>query len=283
PRASAWLLAGYGAATVLLALYLGMQLETAFGPGLSRVLLPVFRVGNVAVLGGWLLGGLALFALAVLRVASADARRRVRVAFYGTLLGALPFTVLVALHNLSRAPLLIGERWAVPATLLVPLSFAWAMVVHNVFDFRVALRAFTRAVVALLVAALLYVAGEWLASSWWPALGAGVAGAALGLTALLAALAGPARACIGRAGERLVPIEGEWSIADWSPQGADEGQLLRGACEAVMRALRVDGCSALRVEERGAVAARAGAPLAPLLSPRAPEALRHVGGVREPA
>src|SRR5262249_36344574 len=96
PRASAWVLAGYGAATVLLALYVGVKLESTFGPGLGRVLLPLLQFGIGAVAAGWLLGGLVLFALAFLRVESADARRRLRVAFFGTVLGALPLVTLVA-------------------------------------------------------------------------------------------------------------------------------------------------------------------------------------------
>ena len=283
PRARAWVLVGYAMATVLLACFLGVRLEAAFGAGDARVLLPLLTAANGVVIVAGLLGGLVLFALAFLRVESSDARRRLRVAFFGTLAGALPFALIGGLHNLSSVGTLPGERWTVPATLLVPLSFAWAMVVHNVFDFRVALRAFTHALGALLVAALLYLAGEWLASSWWPALGAGVAGAALALAALLAVLAGPARRWLDAAGQRLVPIADEWSLADWSPAGADESELLRGACDAVVRSLRVDGCSALRVSEGGQVLARAGAPLSPVLSARAQEALRHVTGPREPA
>jgi serine phosphatase RsbU (regulator of sigma subunit) len=282
-RARAWVLAGYASATVLFACSLGVQIEASFGSGLGRVLVPLLQAGGGAVLMGWLLGGLVLFALAFVRLESADARRRLHVAFFGTLAGALPFALIGGLRNLSSMGSLPGERWTVPATLLVPLSFAWAMVVHNVFDFRVALRAFMRAVLALLGAGLLYVAGEWLAASWWPALGAGVAGAGLGFAVLLATLAGPARSWIGRAGERLVPIADEWSLADWAAQGGEEAELLQGACEAIVRALRVDGCSALRVSDHGAVLARAGAPLTPVLGPRAEEALRHVTGVREPA
>jgi serine phosphatase RsbU (regulator of sigma subunit) len=235
------------------------------------------------VLTGWLVGGLVLFALEYVREENVDAKRRLRVAFFGTLAGALPVAILGGLHNLSSMGSVPGERWTVPATLLVPLSFAWAMVVHNVFDFRVALRAFMRAVLALLGAGLLYVAAEWLAATWWPALGGGVAGAALALAALLATLAGPARGWIGMAGQRLVPIADEWSLGDWAPQGSDEQELLRGACDAIVRALRVDGCSALRVEDHGTVLASAGAKLTPVLGPRAAEALRHVTGVREPA
>ena len=39
-RARAWVLAGYAAATVLFTLYFGVQLESAFGSGLGRVLVP---------------------------------------------------------------------------------------------------------------------------------------------------------------------------------------------------------------------------------------------------
>lgn len=283
PRARAWVLASYAAATVLLACYLGVMLESQFGAGRGAALLPPLEGASSAVFATGLLGGLVLFAFAFARVRTSDARRRLRVAFIGTLFGALPFALLVGLRNLSQAPALPGERWAVPFMLLVPLSFAWAMAVHNVFDFRVALRAFTRAVVALLGAGVLYVAGEWLAASWWPALGQGVAGAALAFAALLAALAGPAAGWLGAAGRRLVPIADEWSLRDWAPEGGDEQQLLHGACEAIVHALRLDGCAALRVDERGSMLARTGALVAPVLSPGVPAVLRHESGPREPS
>ena len=283
PRARAWVLALYAAATVLLASYVGVVLESSFGAGRALVLLPVLQLAAGTVFDAGLLGGLVLFALAFARAETSDARRRLRVAFFGTVLGATPFALLVGLHNLSHAPALPGERMAVPFMLLVPLSFAWAMAVHNVFDFRIALRAFTRAAVALLGAGLLYVAGEWLASSWWPALGQGVTGAALAVVALLAALAGPASGWLGAAGRRLVPIADEWSLGDWSPDGADEARLLRGACESVLLALRVDACAALRMDERGSVVAQAGTLLAPVLSAGASAALRHERGPKEPS
>ena len=281
PRARAWVLTSYAVATVLLVCFVGVLLESMFGAGHASELVPVVAFANSVLFAAGLLGGLILFGFAFARAANSDARRRLRVAFFGTVIGALPFTLLVGLHNLSHAPALPGERWAVPFTMLVPLSFAWAMAVHNVFDFRVALRAFTRALVGLLGVGLLYMAGEWLASSWWPALGQGVTGAALALLALVALLAGPAGGWLGVAGRRLVPIADERSLGDWNPEGGDEPQQLHGACEAIVRALRLDGCAALRIDERGAVLARSGALLAPALSAETPELLRHVHGPRE--
>jgi hypothetical protein len=84
---------------------------------------------------------LALFARSYLRARSPDARRRLRVALAGTLLGAGPLALLILVRNLSPGTEVPGERWAVVLTLFVPASFAWAVVVHRIFDFRIALRA----------------------------------------------------------------------------------------------------------------------------------------------
>ena len=284
PRARAWVLGGYAAGTVLLACYLGAKLASASGASGLESLLMLLQIGPAVLLAFGILGGLVLFALAFARAESSDARRRLRVAFVGTLLGALPFTVLVGLKNVSPGlAALPGERWAVPFLVLVPLSFAWAMAVHRVFDFRVALRAFTRAAGALLGAGALYVLGEWAAAAWWPAASAGATGGAFAMSALLASLAGPARGWLAAAGQRLVPIEDEPSLAEWSPEGTSETGLLEDACEAIVSALRVEGCSALRLDARGAVAAGAGRPIAPGLSLAAAEALRHASGPHAPA
>jgi serine phosphatase RsbU (regulator of sigma subunit) len=80
-----------------------------------------------------------------------------------------------------------------------------------------------------------------------------------------------------------VPIADEWTLADYNPAGESEEELLQGGCEAVVHALRVDGCTALRWEGGGTVIARAGSLVAPALSPAAPEALRHVTGPHEPS
>jgi len=282
PRARAWVLAGYAAATVLLACYAGAQIASSWGASGLGALRTLLLVAPAVLFAAGLLGGLVLFALAFARTRSADARRRLRVAFLGTVCGALPFALLVGLRNVSSAPVLPGERWAVPFLLLVPLSFAWAMAVHQVFDFRVALRAFTRAASALLGAGALYVAGEWAAAAWWPVARAGATGGALAMSALLAALAGPAREWLGAAGRRLVPIADETSLADWEPEGDDEAALLLGGADAIVEALRVDGACALRLEPSSPVLARSGALLAPALSLAAAETLRHGSGPHAP-
>ncbi len=282
-RGRAWVLVSYASATVLLACFVGVLLESLAGGTRGALLLPLLQVAPSAVATAGILGGLTLFALAFAAADSSDARKRLRVAFFGTLAGALPFALLVGLHSAARMPSLPGERWAVPFTVLVPLSFGWAMAVHRVFDFRVALRAATRALVALLGAALAYLIGEALASSWWPGLGAGVLGGSFAALALFAGLAGPARTWLGTIGQRVVPIADEWSLRDWTPTGADEAALVRDACEAIVRALRLDGCAAVGFGEPGALAGGAGALDSPHLSAAAAEALRHTRGVHEPA
>jgi serine phosphatase RsbU (regulator of sigma subunit) len=284
PRARAWVLGGYAAATVLLACYVGAKAASAWGASGLGALLLLLQVGPAILFAAGLMGGLVLFALAFVRAESADARRRLRVAFVGTLVGALPFAMLVGFKNVAPgADAMPGERWTVPFLVLVPLSFAWAMAVHRVFDFRVALRAFTRAAGALLGAGALYVAGEWAAAAWWPSASAGATGGVLAMSALLASLAGPARGLLADAGRRLVPIADEESLADWSPEGADESRQLQGACEAIVRALRVEGCSALRLDAGGSITAGAGSPIAPTLSLAVADLLRHTTGPHAPA
>ncbi len=283
PRARVWVLGCYASATVLVACFTGVLLESLAGGARTQALVPVLTLAAGVVQAAGVLGGLVLFAWAFGRADSNDARRRLRVAFFGTLLGALPFALLIGLHNLSHARVLPGERWAVAFTLLVPMSFAWAMAVHNVFDSRVALRAVMRALVALLGAAVLYAAGEWLASSWWPAFGRGVAGAALALAALLSALAGPASGWLVTAGKRIVPIAGEDALDDWRPESADEDALLASACATITTALRLAGCRVIRLDGPRALQPAPDEWARREWSAAAIDELRHARGPQEPA
>ncbi len=283
-----WVRAGYGAATALWLLGLAIVLESAFGAGRWSVARPVIDVGGLALFAAGMVGGLALITRSFLRAGSADARRRLRVALFGTLLGASPFVAMVAWHNLAPGVVLPGERLSVAFTLCVPASFAWAIAVHRVFDFRIALRAVTVLLLAGAVATLTYGAGEWVTATWWPALGEGVSGASLAFLAMVAALAGPARPAFARAGARVVPIAGEVSLASWAPSPdavrAGDEALLAEACAAVVGALKLDGACALRVREgRVGLAAFAGARLMPVLGPGFLPALEGADGPVEVA
>jgi serine phosphatase RsbU (regulator of sigma subunit) len=149
-------------------------------------------------------------------------------------------------------------------TLLVPASFAWATAVHRIFDFRVALRAGAVTLLLAIGGGAAYAGGEWLAAMWWPDLGTGIAGGALAFVALTASLAGPAAPRLGSLGARMVPGEGDVSLAGWLPSRAIPGAavaardgtsmreiVLAEACETVCRFLRVDGCLALIVDNGG--------------------------------
>lgn len=263
----------------------------------DRLLGPL-QVLSALWLATGVLAGLALFLAAFARHPNPDARRRLRVALVGTVLGAAPFALVVVSRSLSPETSLPGERWAVFATLLVPASFAWAIAVHRVFEFRVALRAVAGLLAALLAAlALVGLAGA-LQRFGLPAASHGVLGAAVAITLYLAARLSPLRASLAALGARVVPIADERPLAAWTPSPGPAGPgavsaILDSACETVMQALRLDGCSAVHFTERVAVIAHAGAQHRPQLSsafatsslartgPRRPDELPHAGDDRD--
>jgi serine phosphatase RsbU (regulator of sigma subunit) len=288
PRGRPWVRAGYAIATALWLLGLAVVLESVVGPGNWIRARVVLEIGGLALFALGMLAGLVLITRSFIRTRSPDARRRLRVALFGTVLGATPFVVMVAWHNLVPGTAIPGERMSVAFTLLVPASFAWAIAVHRVFDFRIALRAVTVLMLAGLVATLTYGAGEWLAGSWWPRLGEGVSGASLAFLAMVAALAGPARPALARVGARVVPIAGEVSLAAWSPSAeatrSGPDAVLRDACEVIVAALKLDGCAGAHVREgRATLVAFAGARLMPAPGPAFLQSLAGVRGASETA
>jgi serine phosphatase RsbU (regulator of sigma subunit) len=283
-RHRAWVRAGYVLASLLWLGALAIVLEDVFGPGRWGPAIQYLSAGALALFAGGMLGGLALFAGSFSRTRTPDGRRRLRVAFFGTLLGAAPFVFAVAWRNLVPGTPLPAERLTVAFTLFVPASFAWAIAVHRVFDFRVALRAMTVLLLAGLGAAGLYGVGEWLANSMWPQLGEGVSGASLALLALVAALAGPVRPLLSGLGARVVPIADEVSLGSWTPsadavRSGQAAAILREACEAVVSALRLEGCAAARgTNGELRLVASAGARLMPALGPSFADALDRMDG-----
>jgi len=215
-----------------------------------------------------LLAALFLFSRSYRRARSTDARRRLRVALAGTMLGALPFAALVAMRNLFPGVAAPGERTAVILTLLVPASFAWATAVHRVFEFKVALRAGVAMVALAALGAVVYFTGEWLGAAWRQDLGSGVAGGALAFVALTAAVAGPASRWLRSIGERFVPDEAaatERLDADPAARRGAPGQLVEVACRVLCDAFHLDGCVALELVRGGMLrpAGRTGATTAP--------------------
>ncbi len=288
PRLRVLVRLGYGVAAALWLLGLALVLEDAFGPGRWAPALAVLDVGGNALFAWGMLAGLVLFGASVARTRGPDARKRLRVAFAGTLLGIAPFAAAVAWRNLVPGVALPGERIAVAFTLAVPASFAWAIAVHRVFDFRIALRAGAVVTCAGLVGVATWAAGEWLAATWWPELGRDVSGASLAFLALGAALAGPARPLLSRLGARMVPIADDIALAAWAPspdaaRTGDVDAILAEACDALTRALRLDGCSGGRaVGGRLRLGSFAGARLMPTPGPALFDALARRDGPCEP-
>ncbi len=252
PRAGrrAWIRAFYTIASVQLGLVLAATIAERAGAAWARRASDSLQVAAAVWFAMGLGTALTLFVLSYRGAGSSDARRRLRVALAGTLIGIVPFATLVVLRNVSPGMAVPGDRWVAALPLFVPACFAWAIVVHRVFDVRVALRA---AVVTGIVAAACvgaYVLGEWWTHSWNPGAGMSLAGGALALVALTASLAGPAAPLLRTLGARVVPDEESAPLSGWihaSPGGvpADGDAVLAQACAVVERYLRLDGCSAL--------------------------------------
>jgi serine phosphatase RsbU (regulator of sigma subunit) len=233
------------------------------GSGLAGSVV-LFLQGAAAV---WFAAGLAfalaLFARSYLRARSPDARRRLRVALAGTLLGAGPLALLILVRNLSPGTSIPGERWVVVLTLFVPASFAWAVVVHRIFDFRIALRAAGLGLALGVVAVSAWLGGEWIARNLGARLGAEVQGLALAGIAVLSAVLGPVGTWVRSLNARFAEDDGAASLGAWvareEPAGleADE-RILADACLALRDTLKLDGCCAL-VPDRGALVAIASA------------------------
>jgi len=285
PRAAGWVRACYAAGALSLIAWGVVLVEDEWGAGrLAALARPwLTAAASLTVVAGFL-GGLVLFAGSLARARGADARRRLRVAFVGTLLGAAPFALLVAVRNLAPEAQLPGERLFVLATLLMPASFAWAIAVHRVFDFRIALRAGLALLIAGGLASAVAIAGELLAPRLVPGTAAGVTGASLAFLVLVASAAGPARPWLDRLGERFVPIAGERSIGDWSPspeaaRDPASERVLEEACSAICAALRLDGVSALLAHPAPMRAvAHAGARRTPQLGAGFADALQRARG-----
>ena len=250
-RRSAGVTAAYGVAGVLFAGTLAALALRALGHAALGPALAVLTVAAALWFVTGLLIALVLFARSYARAGSADARRRLRVALAGTVAGLAPLVALIVVHTVSPGAAVPGARWAVVLTLFVPASFAWAVAVHGVFDFRVALRAGAVAFGLAAFGAAAWLAGEWLGASIWPERGAELSGAALAMVALGTSLAGPSRSWARALGARVLTLEDPPALAAMlaSPDGVrregSSAATLARACDVLSATLKLDGCAAM--------------------------------------
>ena len=261
-----------------------IEVLLAIAPLVARHLLDPFQELLQSMAALWFglgtLVAIALFVRSYVLARREDTRRRLRVALAGTVLGFLPLAALVLVRNLFPGVSLPAERGAVMLTLLVPASFAWAAGVYRVFEVRMALRAAVMLGFLLVMSAVVFSLGEWLAGAWRPDLGHGIAGGALAFVVFISAVAGPAARALRDLGERMVP-----DVRERSPyqilesriklRGASADALYAAACETVAEWLRLDGCAALDLAGGPPrLAARAGRTRAPGLDSASATQLR---------
>ncbi len=264
PRLAAGVQAGYGLAALLMVAEIVTTLLQAGNSQAARPAATVLQAAAALWFTGGLLAAVILFTRSVLRSDSEDARRRLRVALAGTVLGLGPLAGLIALHSVSPALEVPGERWAVALTLLVPLSFAWAIVVHRVFDIRFALRASAVALIVALGGIGALAIGEWLPSSWSTSSGGqDLASLAMAAVALGAGLGGAGRSWVHRLAG-LHPPDSPGNLVTITEgldePGASARDLLERACRVVTARLKMDRCEAVEFANGGA-GPRSGAPV----------------------
>jgi serine phosphatase RsbU (regulator of sigma subunit) len=243
----------YAVSTVLFGASLGITAAAALAPGRAAAASSLLQMIAALWFALGCLSALLLFAFNYRRRHTPDERRRMRVALVGTVLGAAPLAGVIVVRNLFPSVAVPWERASVLLTLLVPVSFAWAMAVHQVFEFRVALRAGVIVGLLGLAAGLTFLLGEWVAGAWRADLGTGIAGGALACLAVVASAAGPANSGLRRLGTRLLPAARAPSLGEWvAPSALAHARrpdaILIAACDAARRALRLDACAAWTLE-----------------------------------
>jgi sigma-B regulation protein RsbU (phosphoserine phosphatase) len=120
----------------LYVLVAGSFLGVDVGRGASLLL----SVASSVYFGLCFLAGAALFVVAYYRRRSAETRRRLRVALWGTVAGVLPIALVTVALNLLPTIRIPGERFFFFSIVLIPASFAYAILRHRVLDVQLLLR-----------------------------------------------------------------------------------------------------------------------------------------------
>ena len=246
PGAPPFVPVAYGVTLLMFVPWIGALALGPWGPARPITAL-LDLLGTLWFVAGVLTAGV-LFVRSYLRAESADARRRLRVAVAGAVLGLGPLLAVIVSRTVAPAHAMPGERAALFLVLLVPASFAYAIAVHRVFEFRVALRSVRGPLIALSLIATAY----GLAESLGPFRTLGASGqvtrASLAAMGLLAVVAGPVRPLIRGAALRVAGARAP-SLAELLsralPADGSDAVTLEHACAALRAHLRLDGCLAL--------------------------------------
>jgi serine phosphatase RsbU (regulator of sigma subunit) len=279
-RLGAGVAAGYALAGLLYALTLASVLLPPSLPGAESLARPLDVAAALWFAAG-VLAAAGLFVRSFWAAGSGDARRRLRVALAGTLLGVAPLVGVILARSLSPGTPVPGERAAVVLTLLVPASFAWAIVVHRIFDLSVALRALAMVGLLALGGVATLVVSDRIATTQGRRTADVLASRVLTVMALGAAAAGGLSALfrprVPGLGEKLEVPAARRATGLALP--AYEA-LLDSACRSLVADLRLTGCAAVEFGEGASRRVAAAGSLAPgPLGPDAAAALAGLGGV----
>ncbi len=125
---------GYGVAALLFFVSFFSQLATAMTTVELSTQFAVLDVVSTIFFAVAVVSSIALFVHSHHVAPSRAARRRLVIPLWGTLLGVLPITAATLGHVIRPGWSLPGDRYSLLATVLVPFSFAYAIVRHGVFD-----------------------------------------------------------------------------------------------------------------------------------------------------
>ncbi len=123
----------YAPSVLLLALVQSVRLVRP-DPATGHLLAAISQLAATLL---WVAGcavALWLFVRSYVRAQTETARAQVRVALWGTVLGLFPLSLVLLLRLLWPTLSVPGDRLSVLATVLVPLSFGYAIVRHGIFD-----------------------------------------------------------------------------------------------------------------------------------------------------
>lgn len=141
-RSSALLVALWGPAVAAAAPFVRYQLAVVYDPGTAMGLWDGFWL-LLVVSAGYLIATVATAVWSYRRLADETERRRLRVLFTGAMVGSVTAGAIVIGWWRTGGLALFGPAamgWLVPLLLVVPVSFAYAILRHRLFDVRLIIR-----------------------------------------------------------------------------------------------------------------------------------------------